>query len=187
MKVGSAVLLSRRAVLRGSALATGGLILGIGLPAEAKEGRVSDGATKSGAKLNAFIRILPDESVTMIMPAVEMGQGAYTSMAMILAEELDIGIEAVTLEHAPPDQKNYANPALGAQITGGSTTMFAWYLPLRKTGARARQMLLAAAGEAWGVDIATLRTAGGKVLHDASGRTATYGALERRAASIVPP
>ena len=187
MRAGSAASFSRRTVLRGGALAAGGLILGIGLPAEAKEGRVSDGVITRGAKLNAFIRILPDESVTMIMPAVEMGQGAYTSIAMILAEELDIGIEAVTLEHAPPDQKNYANPALGAQITGGSTTIFAWYLPLRKTGARARQMVMAAAGEAWGVDIAALRTAGGKVLHDASGRSATYGALAGRAASIVPP
>jgi len=187
MTVGAAGPPSRRSVLQAVALAAGGLVLGIGLPGEAEASGISDGLASGGAALNAFIRIMPDGSVTMVMPSVEMGQGAYTSMAMILAEELDIGLGAVTLEHAPADQKNYGNPALGEQITGGSTTMMAWFMPLRKTGARARYMLMAAAARQWGVDVAALRTGGGVVFHDPSQRSASYGALARRAAKVTPP
>lgn len=177
---------SRRDVLR-TGLASAGLVLTVGLPSPAQADQVRDDNLATGAELNAFIRILPDESVTMVMPAVEMGQGAYTSMAMILAEELDVDMSAITLEHAPPDQANYANPALGGQITGGSTTTFAWYVPLRKTGARARSMLMAAAAEKWRVEAETLRTEPGRVIHDVSGRSASYGQLARRAATLSPP
>lgn len=177
--------LTRRSLIQAGALAGGGLMLGIGVfdtPAAA----AATGAT-AGRKLNAFIRILPDESVTMIMPAVEMGQGAYTSMAMMLAEELDVDLGGVAVEHAPPDQKDYGNPALGEQITGGSTTTLAWFLPLRMAGAKARFMLIAAAARRWRIDAKHLRTESGKVLDDANGRSATYGSLAASAAMIVPP
>ena len=187
MSIGEVSTPSRRTVLRAGVVAAGGLVLGVALPGEARAASISDGAATNGSILNAFIRVMPDESVTLVMPSVEMGQGAYTSMAMLLAEELDVALPSVTLEHAPPDQKNYANPAIGEQITGGSTTMVAWYLPMRRTGARARCMLMAAAAEGWGVDVASLRTSDGTVTHDASRRSSSYGSLARRAATMDPP
>jgi len=187
MTVHRSAAVSRRSLLQAGAVAGGGFLLGVGLFEGIAQAATSDEIATTGSKLNAFIRILPDDSVTMIMPAVEMGQGAYTSMAMMLAEELDIGLADVVVEHAPPDQKDYGNPALGEQITGGSTTTLAWFLPLRKAGARARFMLVGAAARQWGVEPATLRTEGGTVFHDASGRSTTYGKLADHAASIVPP
>ncbi len=99
---------------------------------------------------NAFIRIDHAGKTTLVMPQVEMGQGVYTAVAMILAEELDADFSQVTLEHAPPNDKLYGNPTFGLQVTGNSNSIRAFWKPLRNAGAQARAMLVQAAGEAVG-------------------------------------
>src|SRR5207245_4916321 len=120
---------------------------------------------------NAFIRIGRDGRVTLIMCQVEMGQGTYTSMPMLLAEELEVGLDQVQLEHAPPDDKLYANPLFGDQETGASTSVRMFYEPLRRAGATARTMLVTAAAQIWKVDPGTCQAARGVVTHGPSGRT----------------
>ncbi len=175
--------ISRRGLLAAGAAVGGGLLLGIAIT----PGRAQQALPGRGATFNAFVRIATDGAVTMIMPAVEMGQGAYTMTATLIAEELDVDLSQVTPVAAPPDQKHYGNPIFVAQVTGGSTTTMAWYLPLRKAGATARAMLVGAAAARWHVDPATLRTAKGVVYHDASGRSESYGALADAAARVTPP
>ena len=149
---------TRREVLTGGAALAGGLLIGIDFgPARAEE------PTPAGARMNAFIHIAPDDRVTLTMPAVEMGQGVYTSQAMCLAEELDVALDQVVAAHAPPDQANYGNPAFVVQATGGSTTTSAWFLPLRRAGAAARLMLLEAAAASWRVDPSLLATERGVI------------------------
>ena len=144
-------------------------------------------AADTGFAPNAFIRIAGDGGITLVMPQVEMGQGVYTSIAMIMAEELDADFAQLTLEHAPPDEAHYANPMLGVQATGNSNSIRAFWKPLRTAGATTRAMLVAAAAQQWGVDAASCSTAAGQVIHAASGRKLGYGALAGRAASIKPP
>ena len=136
---------------------------------------------------NAFIKIDRQGDVTLIMPQVEMGQGTYTSISMILAEELDADWNRVKVEHAPPDEKHYANPMLSIQATGNSNSVRAFWTPLRKAGAGARAMLVQAAAAQMGVPAAELRTQDGQVIHNASGRRAAYGALVGRAAMLKSP
>jgi isoquinoline 1-oxidoreductase beta subunit len=176
--------LSRRFLLQAGVAAGGGLLLGLSV---GDPGASSAEPARGAFAPNAFIRIAPDGAVTIVAPAVEMGQGTRTSIAMMLAEELDVGLDRVTVEDAPADQKHYGSPLFGRQMTGGSTTTLAWYLPLRKAGAAGRAMLVAAAAQGWGVDTSSCRTADGKVFHDASGRSIAYGALTRSAAGITPP
>ncbi|MFA5967747.1 MAG: molybdopterin cofactor-binding domain-containing protein [Sphingomonas sp.] len=178
--------LSRRSLLGAGAVAGGALLLGIAVTS-GRGAEASTGNPAAGARFNAFLRITPDGRITMIMPAVEMGQGAYTTQATLVAEELDVDLASIVFEQAPPDQKNYGSPVFVAQVTGGSTTTMGWYLPLRKVGAAARAMLVGAAAAQWSVDPASLRTAQGVVYHDASGRKASYGELASRAATITPP
>ncbi|MCJ8144040.1 molybdopterin-dependent oxidoreductase [Ancylobacter sp. A5.8] len=175
--------LSRRALLRGGAAVLGGLMIGIELPVRRAR---ADEPASTGAPLNAFVHVPPEGRVELIMPSVEMGQGAYTSQAMCLAEELDIGLDQIIAIHAPPDQPKYGNPLFVVQATGGSTTTMAWTEPLRKAGATARAMLVAAAAAEWGVDPATLTTEKGMVSDPGSGRTLAYGALADRAATVPP-
>jgi len=136
---------------------------------------------------NAFVRIDGAGEVTLIMPQVEMGQGVYTAISMILAEELDADWAKVKVDHAPPDEAHYANPALGVQATGNSNSIRAFWKPLRKAGAGARACLVQAAATAWNVPPAECRTASGVVIHDGNGRRADYGSLVQRAAAITPP
>src|SRR5437773_10324601 len=159
-------------------------------------GRVGDpaGASTAGAAEpppafapNAFIRIGSDGRVTLIMNQVEMGQGTYTSMPMLLAEELEVGLDQVQLEHAPPDDKLYANPLFGDQETGGSSSVRAFYEPLRRAGATARSMLVAAAGQTWHVEPASCRAKRGGVTHGPTGRTLTYGGLAEKGAKLPVP
>jgi isoquinoline 1-oxidoreductase subunit beta len=173
--------LSRREFLVVSAAAGGGLLLGWSWPtAGAQE-------TASVFAPNAFIRIGTDGRVTLIMGQVEMGQGAYTAMPMLLAEELEVGLDQVRLEHAPPDEKRYANPIFGFQATGGSTSVKGLYLPMRRAGATARTMLIAAAAQRWDVDPASCRAERGAVVHTASRRRIGYGALATAAAELPIP
>ena len=118
------------------------------------------------------------------MPAIEMGQGAYTSQAMCIAEELDVGLDQIAAAHAPPDQANFGNPVFVIQATGGSTTTSVWFLPLRRAGAAARMMLLQAAASAWSIDPSTLATNRGVITHKGSGRTLRYGQVASRAARL---
>ena len=172
---------SRRALLRAGAAIGAQLVVGIPL-----SGVSSARAAGSAFAPNAFVAISADDKVTLVMPAVEMGQGAYTSLAAMLAEELDVPLGSVSLQHAPPDPK-YVNPALGIQATGGSTTTMVWFVPIRQAGATARAMLVQAAAQSWRVDVSTLRTVDGSVTHPTSGRSARYGALARDAARQPVP
>ena len=172
---------SRRALLQAGAAIGAQLVVGIPLCTAA----VAPTSTP-GFMPNAFVAISADDRITLVMPAVEMGQGAYTSVAAMLAEELDVPLSQVTLQHAPPDPR-YVNPALGIQATGGSTTTMVWFMPIRQAGATARAMLVQAAAQRWHVDVSTLRTADGTVMHPSTGRSARYGALAGDAARQAPP
>ncbi len=134
-----------------------------------------------------FIRIDRAGNVQLVMPQVEMGQGTYTSISMILAEELDADWRKVSVEHAPPNQKLYVNPMLSIQATGNSNSIRAFWKPLRQAGARARAVLVQAAADQWRTDSGQCRTEAGRVIHDATGRRLDYGALVERAAALRPP
>ncbi|HXP67253.1 MAG TPA: xanthine dehydrogenase family protein molybdopterin-binding subunit [Steroidobacteraceae bacterium] len=177
---------SRREFLQGAAAS--GFLLAFYLPARAvnePEQLPDDTAGKFAP--NAFIRIDKSGAITLVMPQVEMGQGIYTGVAMILAEELDADPEQVVLEHAPPNEKLYTNPLLGIQATGGSTSLRAFWMPLRTAGATARAMLVQAAALRWHVDPASCTTSRGDVSHAASNRKISYGALIDAASKNVPP
>ena len=163
-------------------LVGGGLIVGFYLP--------SAHAARSANTVfapNAFIRIDHDGKVTLIMPQVEMGQGIYTAVAMILAEELDAAFDQVTLEAAPPNDKLYANPIFGIQVTGNSNSVRSFWLPLRKAAAGARAVLVQAASQQWKVEPAAIRTENGEAIHDASARRLAYAALIDGAQALTPP
>ena len=168
--------------------ATGaGLLLGCRIGERSGAAAAAGAAPPPPFAPNAFIRVGTDGGITMIMPQVEMGQGMYTAMPMLLAEELEVGLDQVRLEHAPPDDKLYANPLFGFQATGGSTSVRAMYEPLRKAGATARTMLVAAAAQTWNVDPGSCRAEKGVVTHTPTGRTLTYGALAEKAAKLPVP
>src|SRR6185312_7779748 len=144
--------LSRRSFLATSAAVGGGLLLSLSLPL----GR-SQAAASEGFAPNAFVRIDSDGQVVLTMPYVEMGQGTYTSIPMLIAEELEVSLKQVRLEHAPPNEKLYANPMLGVQATGNSNAMRGAWQPLRQAGATARTMLVSAAAKNWNVDPTSCR------------------------------
>ncbi|HML28882.1 MAG TPA: molybdopterin-dependent oxidoreductase, partial [Hyphomicrobium sp.] len=167
--------LSRRALLKAGA--AGFLLVSFKVP-------VSHAASDTFAP-NAFIRVGDDDVVTLVMPQVEMGQGIYTTVGMILADEMDADFNKVVLQHAPPD-KAYNNPIFGLQATGGSTSVRAFWDPLRKAGASARAMLVEAAAQQWGVEPSSCRTSNNEVIHDVSGRKVSYGAIAALAATMKP-
>ena len=183
--------LSRRTFLQTGAAVGGGLLLGFTLPPLPPLSPLSplpprvrnDGPFAP----NAFIRIDRDGRVTLIMHKVEMGQGTYTSMPMLLAEELEVELSQVRLEHAPPNDALYAEPLFGVQETGGSTSVRGNWEPLRRAGAGARALLVAAAAQTWNVDTSSCHATGGVVIHGPTGRTLAYGALVDRAATLSLP
>lgn len=176
--------LSRRHFLRASALASGGLLLSVSLPHAVNE---SVAANSDIFEPNAFIRIDSDGKIILTMPYVEMGQGTYTSIPMLIAEELEVGLNQVRLEHAPPNDKIYMNPLLGVQATGNSNAVRGAWEPMRKAGATARTMLIAAAAKSWNVDPTSCRAENCEVYHQASGRRLGYGALAADAARMPVP
>jgi len=135
---------------------------------------------------NVWVRIAPDETVTVMLSKSEMGQGVIVGMPTILADELDADIERVRTEFAPPDSR-YIDPYLGDQATGGSTATKSGWMPLRQAGATARAMLVAAAAKQWGVDPAECTTRAGTVYHGSSNRAATYGSLAIAASTLPVP
>lgn len=175
---------TRRTFLAAGAATGGGLLLGVSLPALA--GNV-EAADASSFAPNAFVRIGRDGQVTLIMHKVEMGQGTYTSMPMLLAEELELDLSQVRLEHAPPSDQLYAEPLFGVQETGGSTSVRGNWEPLRYAGATARSLLVAAAAQTWNVDANSCYAADGEVIHRATGRRLSYGALVDKAAALPLP
>src|SRR5580698_7940124 len=176
---------SRREFLKVSVAAGGGLLLGFALP----RGHTAEHAEPAVAPFapDAFIRIDRTGVVTLTMCQVEMGQGIYTSISQILADELDVDFGHVVVEAAPPNDALYTNAALGFQVTGGSTSIRVFWMPMRKAGASARAMLVEAAAATWRVDPATCRTSNSEVIHEPSGRRLPYGALIDRAAHLTPP
>ena len=177
---------SRRAVLKGGLVA--GFTFAFHLPVRAANApeRGAD-ATDGQFAPNAFIRIDHAGKITLVMPQVEMGQGVYTAVSMILAEELDADFGKVELEHAPPNEKLYTNPLLGIQATGNSNSIRAFWKPLRQAGAAARAMLVQAAARRWQVDPASCTAAKSVVTHAASGRSLGYGDLVDAAADLPVP
>ena len=176
--------LSRRTLLKAGLAGGGGLLLSMHMPMLTAQTAVPS----ADFVPNAFIRIAPSGQITLTMPYVEMGQGTYTSIPMLIAEELEVELGQVVLEHAPPDEKRYGNPILGGvQATGGSTSIRAVWQPLRQAGATARTMLVTAAASRWNVDPASCRAEKGNVVHVASGRTLSYGALAHDAAALPVP
>ena len=189
MKTVSPETVSRRDFVVAIAGAGGGLLLGCRV-----DGRRSVAASAESAASappvfapNAFVRIGTDGRVTLIINQVEMGQGMYTSMPMLIAEELEVGLDQIAVEHAPPDDKLYANPLVGFQMTGASSSVRMMFQPLRKAGATARAMLVGAAAQSWNVDPASCRAEKGVVTHVPTGRKLTYGALADKAAKLPVP
>jgi isoquinoline 1-oxidoreductase beta subunit len=147
----------------------------------------AEAQSTSVVKPNAFVRIDRTSRVTLILPYVEMGQGAYTSQAQLLAEELGVGLDKVSLEAAPPDESLYSHPILRDQITGGSMGLRGSWDTLRLVGASARAMLIEAAAERWRVNVAECTTRLGEVLHTRSNRRIPYGEIADAAAALPVP
>ena len=178
---------SRRDFLKFSVTAAlgGGLLLAFGLPVRAE---VSDELTTDAPFApNAFLRIDRSGKVIFVNPFIEMGQGTYTSIPMLIAEELEVDVNKVVIEHSPPDDKLYVNPLIGIQMTGGSTAVRSSYVRLRQAGATARTMLIAAAAQSWKVDPSSCRAESGVVVHEATGRRIGYAELVDAAAKLPVP
>jgi isoquinoline 1-oxidoreductase beta subunit len=175
--------ISRRDFLKAGALLGGGLVLGVSLPSAAQAAKQAP-KTES-ASLNAFVRIGTDDFVTIVVNHSEMGQGVYTSLPMLVNEELDADWAKIRLEAAPVDPA-YNHTAFGMQMTGGSSSVLSEYDRLRQMGAAAREMLIAAAAKQWKEDPSTCRVEKGKVFHT-SGKSLSYGKLAKRAAAMPVP
>jgi isoquinoline 1-oxidoreductase subunit beta len=174
---------TRRVFLEGALALGGAFVVGFYVPSAAAAADTKGGVFAP----NAFIRIEKSGRITLIMPQVEMGQGIYTAIAMILAEELDAAFEQVSLEAAPPSDKLYGNPTFGIQVTGNSNSIRAFWMPLRKAAAGARAMLVEAAAQVWKVDPTSIRTEASTAIHAPSGRRLAYAALIERATPLTPP
>ena len=176
---------SRRAFLKTAAATAAGLTIGFHWSGPLSRALAD---TSKDFAPNAFLRIAPDNSVTVIAKHLEMGQGTYTGLATIVAEELDADWAQIRVESAPADASKYANLAFGTiQGTGGSSAMANSWMQLRNAGATARAMLVAAAAAEWNVPPASLTIERGVVRHAPSNRQATFGDLAAKAASQPAP
>jgi isoquinoline 1-oxidoreductase beta subunit len=176
-----ALAVSRRQFMQGSAAVSGGLMLGVALP-------LGGPAVAAGTlhTPNAFVHIADDNTITLISARAEMGQGVYTSMPMLIAEELNVDIKKVQVAFAPPG-KAYGNALIfNLQLTGGSTSVREGWEKLRIAGAQAREMLITAAAQRWNVDASTLKAVDGRVMGP-GGKVATYGELAADASKLTPP
>ncbi|KRE22118.1 aldehyde oxidase [Bosea sp. Root483D1] len=178
--------LSRRNLLKGA----GALVIGLSLP---QSGRAQSGAAQAfrpgGAATfapNAFVRIAADDTVTVLIKHIEFGQGPFTGLATLVAEELDADWAQMRAEHAVSDSKLYANLAFGIQGTGGSTAIANSYEQMRKAGATARAMLVQAAAEAWKVPAGEISVEKG-VLKHVSGKQGRFGEFAEAAAKLQAP
>ena len=170
---------ARRDFLKVSGSAAGGLALAFYLPA-ARMAQAADGGSP-----NAWVKIAADNTVTIMVARSEMGQDVYTSMPMLIAEELEVDVNAIKVEFAPPAEV-YINSLLGGQLTGGSTAVRDAWEKLRKAGASARMMLVAAAADNWGVD-ASKCSAANAMIKGPGGKKATYGSVAAKASTMEVP
>ncbi|WP_425410241.1 molybdopterin cofactor-binding domain-containing protein [Hyphococcus sp.] len=173
---------SRRAFLSGA----GALMISVALPIKA---RAQSGGGEDIFEPNAFVRVSPDNTVTVMVKHIEFGQGPFTGLTTLVADEMDADWSQMRAEHAPSDAELYGNAAFGPGIqgTGGSSAIFSSYEIMRKAGAAAKAMLVAAAAERWGVPAGSISVSKGMVSHAGSGRSATFGELAGAAASQTPP
>jgi len=176
----------RREFLKVGVAATGGLLLSLSVPVAMRPAGAADGARQIFAP-DAFIRIDRQGIVTLVMPMVEMGQGTYTSLPMLLAEELEVPLEQVRLEHAPANDKLYSNAILHVQTTGLSTSVRAFWTPMRQAGAVARTLLIAAAARQWQIEPDRCHARRGRVFETGSQRSFGYGQLVETAATLPVP
>ncbi|WAH56274.1 molybdopterin-dependent oxidoreductase [Pseudomonas silvicola] len=184
--------LSRRGLLKSSALTLGGLVLSTWLPPMVARSAAAEAvapgrpSTPHFEGFGAFVQIAEDGSVRVISPKIEMGQGAQTGIAMMVAEELEVGLDQVHIQEAPPNGALYTDTILQFQATGGSSsTRFTWE-PLRKAGATARILLTQAAALRWNVAPSQCRAEQGQV-HGPQGQVLGYGALANAAAQLPLP
>src|SRR5882724_7346950 len=180
--------LSRRAALRGMA----GLVIGVALPlqafAQSGAARAFQAGSGSAAFVpNAFVRVGVDDTVTVLIKHIEFGQGPFTGLATLVAEEMDADWSKVRAEHAPSNAELYKNFAFGAQGTGGSTAIANSYEQLRKAGAAARAMLVEAAAQAWRVPAAEITVERGVLRHAKSNRQGRFGQFAEAAAKLPVP
>ncbi|MFS2016259.1 molybdopterin cofactor-binding domain-containing protein [Massilia sp. CT11-108] len=176
---------SRRGFLKAGTLATGGLVLGFVLPTGGRFARAADAAKPTVYAPNAFLRVAPDNTVTVLVNRLEFGQGVHTALPMVIADELDADWSQVRGELAPAADV-YKDPAFGIQMTGGSGTIAHSFTQYREVGARARAMLVQAAAQQWKVDPSRCRTAKG-VVYGPAGQKATYGSLAEAAMALPVP
>lgn len=174
--------IDRRKFLKAGLAGATGLIVGFYLPGR----REVLAAETAPAVMNAFIHVSPADTVTIVVSKSEMGQGVATALPMLAAEELECDWRKIKFEFAPA-ARVYFDPAFGMQGTGGSTSVHSSWEPLRKAGATAREMLIAAAAQKWSVDASECRAENGEVVHMGSKRRATYGSLAEAAAQLQPP
>jgi isoquinoline 1-oxidoreductase beta subunit len=174
----------RRTVLKIGAAAGGGLLIGFHLPWLTGEGAAQ--AAGQDLSPNAWIRIGTDDSVSLRVASSEMGQGVFTAVPMLLAEELECDWKQVKVEMAPA-HKSYNNPIFGRQLTGGSATIRGFYMPLRQAGATGRELLVRAAAQTWRVKETECHAENSTVFHKASNRRLRYGELVTRAAGLPAP
>lgn len=179
---------ARRRFLKASAALSGGLVLGFYLPGATRIAAAQTAAANAGKTYppNAFIRIAKNGRVTILVNKLEFGQGVFTSLPMLIAEELGCAWTSVRAMHAPVAPV-YNHPAFGIQMTGGSESVKSSYDQFRAIGARARTMLIAAAAQGWGVDPSACRAELGSVIHTGSGRRATFGSLAEAAGKLPVP
>lgn len=176
---------SRRSFLKTSAGISGGLVIGFMVPAYA--GRFKKLLPDPGAVIfapNAFLRIGADNSIKILLAHAEMGQGIWTTLTMLLAEELDADWKNIKIEHAPP-AKEYFHTAWGSQLTGGSSTTWSEFDRYRKAGATARILLTQAAAKKWKAPASSLKTENGFVIN--GNKKLSYGELAESAATLTPP
>jgi isoquinoline 1-oxidoreductase beta subunit len=173
---------SRRKFLKTSAAASGGLVLGIALPSALNSAFAAEATTSMP---NAWIKIGSDNTITILSSHSEMGQGVYTSMPTLVAEELNVDLHKIKVEIAPPGEV-YINAMLGGQITGGSTSVREGWDKLRVAGAQARMMLTQAAADSWGVGVADCHADNGWVIGP-KGKKVTYGKVAEAASKLTPP
>ena len=179
--IASAAATSRRGFLKTSALGSGGLLLSLALPGTLAQ------AAGTVHTPNAWVHISDDNRITLISARSEMGQGVYTSMPMLIAEELNIDFKRISVAVAPSNAKLYGNPLLGgAQLTGGSTSVRDAWERLRVGGAQVREMLISAAANKWNVDRSELKAINGTVVGP-NGKKATYGQLAAAASKLPVP
>ena len=196
----------RRQLLKAGAVGGGGLLFGFSLfgctkqggapandrkepPSEKAVGQASTAMTNEqpGLAHDAFIRIDREGLVTLIIHKVEMGQGTFTSLPQLLAEELGADLSKVRLEQAPANNSLYADALLGGQVTGGSTSIRATYKPLREAGAKVRTVLVQAAAKNWNVEPGDLKVVGGTIRHEASNRQVHFGEVAEAASKLSFP